>query len=193
MANYSTGMLANLNGQQNYFEPIAAEAEEQPASQEPPAEETAGSGMFPPPDPTGASVLQKTLLPFDDHPFSQVRSRPGYSSPPHTASCRSKQQRAASALAPADDLAHKSADHACASQSLRTNPRRQPGAMAPELERRVTAERRGRGGGSAQTSSLGPSHTQRGFFDHMEVEKGCFPEPITGYGGFRPTTNLTSK
>jgi len=76
MANYSTGMLANLNGQQNYFEPISAEAEEQPASQEPPAEETAGSGMFPPPDPTGASVLQKTLLPFDDHPFSQVRRAP---------------------------------------------------------------------------------------------------------------------
>ena len=76
MANYSTGMLANLNGQQNYFEPILAEAEEQPASQEAPAEETAGSGMFPPPDPTGASVLQKTLLPFDDHPFAQVSRAP---------------------------------------------------------------------------------------------------------------------
>jgi hypothetical protein len=78
-------------------------------------------------------------------------------------------------------------------QSLRTNPRRQPGAMVPELERRVTAERRGRGGGSAQTSSLGPSHTMRGFYDQMTVEKGCFPEPVTGYGGFQATTNLITK
>ena len=72
MANYSTGMLANLNGQQNYFEP-PPEAEEQPAAEEAPAEETA-EALYPPADPTGVSVLQKTLLPFDDHPYAQVRT-----------------------------------------------------------------------------------------------------------------------
>ncbi len=75
MANYSTGMLANLNGQQNYFEP-PAEAGQPAEAEEAAAEETAES-QFPPPDPTGVSVLQKTLLPFDDHPYAQVRSNCG--------------------------------------------------------------------------------------------------------------------
>jgi hypothetical protein len=73
MANYSTGMLANLNGQDNYFDPPAA-TEAAPAAAEETAEET-GEAMFPPQDPTGTSVLQKTLLPFDDHPYAQVRRR----------------------------------------------------------------------------------------------------------------------
>ena len=33
----------------------------------------------------------------------------------------------------------------------------------------------------------------RGFYDQMTVEKGCFPEPVTGYGGFQATTNLITK
>jgi hypothetical protein len=71
MANYSTGMLANLNGQDNYFDE-AAPTTGMAAAAEEAAEETA-TGMFPPQDPSGISVLQKTLLPFDDHPYAQVR------------------------------------------------------------------------------------------------------------------------
>ena len=140
----------SAQGQRNYFEPAEPAPAEAPAAASEAEEGGAppGGGSFPAEDPSGTSVLQKSLLPFDDHPYAQ---------------------------------------------SQRANPRRQPGAMMPELERRVTAERRGRGGGSAQTSSLGPSHTMRGFYDHMPVEKGCFPEPVTGYGGFQATTNLISK
>ena len=71
MANYSTGMLANLNGQQNYFEPPAETG--QPVETEEAAAEETAEAQFPPPDPTGVGVLQKTLLPFDDHPYAQVR------------------------------------------------------------------------------------------------------------------------
>lgn len=83
MANYSTGMLANLNGQQNYFEP-AAETEQAPAAKEASSAET-GEALYPPQDPTGVGVLQKTLLPFDDHPYAQVRKIGGCTNRPYCA------------------------------------------------------------------------------------------------------------
>jgi hypothetical protein len=73
MANYSTGMLANLNGQDNYFDE-AAPTTGMAAAAEEAAEETA-TGMFPPQDPSGISVLQKTLLPLDDSSATLITVR----------------------------------------------------------------------------------------------------------------------
>jgi hypothetical protein len=59
------------------------------------------------------------------------------------------------------------------------------GTHSAEMERRVTAERRGRGGGSAQTSSLGPSTTMQLYYKELPSEKGACPEYKLGYAGHR--------
>jgi hypothetical protein len=132
-------MLQNINGCDNFFDPQEASPEDTTAEARPaPTQVPEPTGSFPGPDPTGISVLNKSLLPFDDHPFAQ---------------------------------------------SLRSNPRRQPGAVNPEVERRVTAERRGRGGGSAQNSSIGPSHTYRMHYEKLGAKLGERPSHVSGYAG----------
>ena len=134
---YGTGrMLQNINGCDNFFDaqpPVSAVLAGTAAD-----DEYSAPSSAPAPDPTGVSLLSKSLLPFDEHPFSQ---------------------------------------------SLRSNPRKMPGAVNPEVERRVTAERRGRGGGSAQTSSLGPSHTYHMHYSKLATVKGAFPDNVSGYAG----------
>ena len=90
---------------------------------------------FPAADPSGLALLNKSLLPFDDHPF------------------------------------YKS-----------VRPSTLHGATNPEVERRVTAERRGRAGGSAQNSSLGPSPAYKMYLSKVDLAAGK-PDIVTGYCG----------
>eukprot|EP01052_Picozoa_sp_SAG31_P023177 SAG31_NODE_1893_length_6973_cov_5.870963_3_plen_228_part_00 len=160
----------------------------------------------------GASLLAKTLLPFDDHPFTQ------------TLLGKKLLSRFLQLFEKYGTLTEIYTALIEKVSALIANQNRQPGAANPEVERRVTAERsdgaatwslqeaprasrptqlravclpqralsprdplaggltakrlsfvmlrrRGRGGGSAQTSRIGPSITQTRFYDQLDVKK----------------------